>query len=184
MQRGANEMAKIDQFSAPGNLKDFGGAMAARWSRFVSDDLDREVAALAQSNPGLQPQFYNPAKLDVAGTPAPISWPAFPQIIEIRFGDDQQEMFRQGEIRNDQDEYLEWAVITQNGKITKVMFTCEGPEHWTFIANHDKTLLVKLYSGIVGQAVTSSPPLFRRSPARSRITSPPDRSRRSPVRAE
>src|SRR5262245_49830231 len=124
-------MTKIDQFSAPGNLKDFEGGMAADWSRFVSDDLDREVAALSQSNPGLQPQFYNPSKLDVAGTPVPISWPAFPQIIEIRFGDDQREMFRQGEIRNNQDEYLEWAVITQNGKITKVMFTCESPEYWT-----------------------------------------------------
>src|SRR5260370_8402125 len=116
-------MAKINQFSAPGNLKDFNGAMAAGWSRFISDDLDREVAALVQSNPGLQPQFYNPSKLDVAGTPTPISWPAFPQIIEIRFGDDQQEMFRQGEIRNNQDEYLERPLLIQNGHITKLTFT-------------------------------------------------------------
>src|SRR5947209_2665989 len=121
-------MAKIDQFGAPGNLKDLGGAMTAGWSRLVSDDLDREVSALVQANPGLQPQFYNPSKLDVTGTLAPISWPAFPQIIEIRFGDDEREMFRQGEIRNNQDEYLEWAVVTQNGKITKVIFTCESPE--------------------------------------------------------
>jgi hypothetical protein len=146
-------MPKIDQFSAPGNLKDFGGAMEADWSRLISDDLDREVAALVQANPGLQPQFYNPAKLDITGTPVPISWPAFPQIIEIRFGDDEREMFQQGEIRNNQDEYLEWAVTIQNGKITKVMFTCESPEYWKFIADNDKALLVKLYSEIVGQAV-------------------------------
>ena len=115
--------------------------------------LDREVAALTQFSPGLQPQFYNPSKLDVSGTLHPISWPAFPQIIEIKFGDDQQEMFRQGELRNNQDEYLEWAVLTQNGKITKVMFTCDGPEYWKFIADNDKALLVKLYSEIAGQAV-------------------------------
>src|SRR6516164_340912 len=115
--------------------------------------LDREVAALTQFSPGLQPQFYNPSKLDVSGTLHPISWPAFPQIIEIKFGDDQQEMFRQGELRNNQDEYLEWAVLTQNGKIIKVMFTCEGPEYWKFIADNDKALLVKLYSEIAGQAV-------------------------------
>ena len=146
-------MAKINQFSAPGNLKDFEGTMAEGWSRFISDDLDREVAALTQFSPGLQPQFYNPSKLDVSGTLHPISWPAFPQIIEIKFGDDQQEMFRQGELRNNQDEYLEWAVLTQNGKITKVMFTCDGPEYWKFIADNDKALLVKLYSEIAGQAV-------------------------------
>jgi hypothetical protein len=144
---------KNQSISAPGNLKDFEGTMAEGWSRFISNDLDREVAALTQFNPGLQPQFYNASKLDLAGTLAPISWPAFPQIIEIRFGDDEREMFRQGEIRNNQDEYLEWAVVTENGKITKVMFTCEGPEYWKFIADNDKTLLVKLYSKIAGQAV-------------------------------
>jgi len=73
-------MAKINQFSAPGNLKDFDGDMAAGRSQFISDDLDREIASLA-NNAGLQPQFYNPSKLDVTGTPTPIGWPAFPQII-------------------------------------------------------------------------------------------------------
>jgi hypothetical protein len=145
-------MAKIDLFSAPGNLRDLNGTMAAGWSRFISNDLDREIAALVQFNPGLQTQFYNPSKLDVAGTPVPISWPAFPQVIEIKYGDNLQEMFRQAELRDNQDEYLEWASIKQNGKLTKVMFTCEGPEYWNYIAN-DRTLLVKLYSEAAGQPV-------------------------------
>jgi hypothetical protein len=146
-------MAKIAQFSAPGNLKDFGADMAAGWSRRTSDQLDKEIAALVHLNPGIQPQFYNPSKLDVAGTPAPISWPAFPQIIEIKYADDTEKMLQQGELRDNQDEYLEWAVVTENNKITKVMFTCEGPEYWRFIATRDKNLLVKLYSDIAGQAV-------------------------------
>src|ERR1700694_5856983 len=146
-------MAKINQFAAPGNLKDFDGDLAAGWSQFISDDLDGEIAALAQASPGLQPQFYNPSKLDIAGTPTPISWPAFPQIMEIKHGDNEPEMFRQAELRDNQDEYLEWAVTTQNNKITKIMFTCEGPEYWKFIARKDKALLVKLYSDIAGQPV-------------------------------
>lgn len=143
-------MAKISQFGAPGKLNDFDGDMTAGWSRFISNNLDREVAALVQLNPGLQPQFYNPAKLDVAGTPVPISWPAFPQVIEIEYGDDQQKMFQQAEIRNNQDEYLEWVVVTTNGKITKVVFTSEGPEYWNYIATADRNLLQKLYRDIIG----------------------------------
>ncbi|MBW4622750.1 MAG: hypothetical protein KME17_25750 [Cyanosarcina radialis HA8281-LM2] len=33
-----------------------------------------------------------------------------------------------------QDEYLEWHVTRQNGKITRVTFTCEGPEYWEALA--------------------------------------------------
>lgn len=144
-------MAKISQFSAPGNATDLNPSMAASWSAKISGFLDTEIASLA-ANHGLQPQFYNPSKLDVSGTPTPISWPAFPQIIELRFGDTPPEMFRQAEMRNNQDEYLEWVAASQGGKITKVMFTCEGPEYWEHIAG-DKALLVQLYSKIVGQPV-------------------------------
>jgi hypothetical protein len=147
-------MGKISQFAAPGNATDLSAPLAASWSTKISGFLDREVLSLA-ANPGLQPQFYNPSKLDVSGTPTPISWRGFPQIIELRFGDDPQEMFRQAESRDNQDEYLEWAVIRQGGKITKVMFTCEGPEYWSHVAG-DKALLTKLYSDIVGQPVPQS----------------------------
>jgi hypothetical protein len=143
----------IQQFSAPGNLKDLDGPLAGAWSDFVSSRLDTEVAGLLQGHPGLQPQFFNPARLDVSGTATPISWPAFPNIIEINFGDDPQEMFVQGEERANQDEYLEWAGTRENGKITKIAFTCEGPEYWSFIARNDPDLLVRLYSDIAGEAV-------------------------------
>ena len=147
-------MAKISQFSAPGNLKDLSPPMAASWSTMISGFLDGEVSSLAD-NPGLHPQFYNPSKVDVSGAPTPIAWQAFPQIIELKYGDDPQEMFRQAEMRNNQDEYLEWAVIKDGDKITKVMFTCEGPEYWDHVAG-DKALLAKLYSEITGQAVQQS----------------------------
>src|SRR4051812_6731453 len=102
-------MAKISQFAAPGNTTDLSAPLAASWSTKISGFLDVEVSRLA-GNSGLQPQFYNPAKLDVSSTPTPINWPAFPQIIELQFGDDPQQMFREAEKRKNQDEYLEWAV--------------------------------------------------------------------------
>jgi hypothetical protein len=146
-------MMKVDRFAAPGNLTDFDNEMADGWSRFISDGLDREAASLLQSNPGIQPQFYNPAKLDVSGSPTPISWLAFPAIIEAMYADDPQRMFEEAEKRDNQDEYLEWSVVKENGKIKRVMFTCEGPEYWSFIARNRPDLLVALYTKIVGQEV-------------------------------
>ena len=105
------------------------------------------------AHPGIQPQFYNPSKLDVTGNAVPISWPAFPHMVELSFGDDTRRMFEEGDERDNQDEYLEWSVVKQNDKMIRVMFTCEGPEYWDFIAQNDPNLLVRLYSTIVGQPV-------------------------------
>src|SRR5215475_7408675 len=98
--------------------------MAASWSAKISGILDEEISSLA-ANHGLHPQFYNPSKLDVSGAPTPISWQAFPQII-AKFEFDDLRKGLPAESRNNQDEYLEWAVVRQDGKITKVMFTCES----------------------------------------------------------
>ncbi|KAF3941735.1 hypothetical protein ABW19_dt0209999 [Dactylella cylindrospora] len=45
------------------------------------------------------------------------------------------------------DEYLEWAVQRDpaTDKITKVIFTCEGPEYWRILAKHQPDTVVKLY---------------------------------------
>lgn len=146
-------MALVQRFGAPGGADDLDEQLAAAWSDFISGTLDAEVARLQQGHAGLTPQFYNPARLDVSATPAPISWPAFPNIIEINFGDDPQKMFTEGERRDNQDEYLEWATTRDQGKITRIAFTCEGPEYWNFVARNDPDLLVSLYSSIVGQPV-------------------------------
>ena len=64
-------------------------------------------------------------------------------------------MFEEAESRDNQDEYLEWATTKQADKITRIMFTSEGPEYWTFIATHDPQLLATLYSKITKQQVRS-----------------------------
>jgi hypothetical protein len=49
-----------------------------------------------------------------------------------------------------QDEYLEWASQRDaDGTIREVWFTCEGPEYWSFIAQHDWNLLLSLYADLL-----------------------------------
>jgi len=62
-------------------------------------------------------------------------------------------MLVEAEKRSKQDEYLEWVTVKHNGKVTRVIFTCESPEYWEFIADNDPTLLVTLYSKIAGKPV-------------------------------
>ena len=50
-----------------------------------------------------------------------------------------------------QDEYLEWVTKTDpDGVVREIWFTCEAPEYWTFIAEHDPDLLVSLYAQVIG----------------------------------
>jgi hypothetical protein len=53
-----------------------------------------------------------------------------------------------------QDEYLEWrAERNEAGLITKVTFTCEGPEYWEALARYDRKKLVQLYRTFVDPCV-------------------------------
>ena len=52
-----------------------------------------------------------------------------------------------------QDEYLEWAVFKgEDGVISSVEFTCEGPEYWSLMADVDMDLVCRLYRGIIAAA--------------------------------
>ena len=125
---------KVDHFDLPGNLTDFDGPLAKVWSDSVSGRLDGETAGVLQQNPGIQPQFYNPAKLDVSGTPAPISWPAFPAIVELTFGAIGSGCSRRRNAATTRTNISNGPRVKKNGKITRVMFTCESPEYWEFIS--------------------------------------------------
>ena len=49
----------------------------------------------------------------------------------------------------DQDEYCEWhSFRNSEGKLVKIVFTCENPEYWRFIANNDPDLLLSLYQDL------------------------------------
>ena len=54
----------------------------------------------------------------------------------------------------DQDEYCEWHSFRDaTGELRKVVFTCENPEYWRFVAEQDPNLLLSLYQNLTGQAV-------------------------------
>jgi hypothetical protein len=50
-----------------------------------------------------------------------------------------------------QDEYCEWFIDrTDDGAITRISFTCEPPEYWSYLASQDFDLVVKLYRTLLG----------------------------------
>ncbi len=124
--------------------------------------------------------YYNPLTTDISqGTPALISWFAFPNRILIAFANasfEQQMSYADGGPYADgsfgppppvagkayspvgprgwQDEYCEW--ISQrdaNGKITQVDFTCENPEYWFALWRINPQTVLSLYQHLVSTSV-------------------------------
>jgi len=64
--------------------------------------------------------------------------------------------------RDTQDEYCEWSVTrhSRTGKITRVTFTTEGPEYWTYLARVDPAGALALYQKYISPGVRMSD-LFR-----------------------
>ena len=44
-----------------------------------------------------------------------------------------------------QDEYCEWFVTKRGNAISRMSFTCEPPEYWSYLASKDITLVLELY---------------------------------------
>jgi hypothetical protein len=61
-------------FDPPGFVNDLTAAQKKKWSKFISDRIDSEIAGAAGHH------FYNPTKKDTAADvqTAEISWTAFP----------------------------------------------------------------------------------------------------------
>ncbi len=133
-------MPALPMFDPPGRLSDFDTIpnQRAAWDEFIDltldcniDDVAREVAAS---------QFYNPKKT-LATLPEAtkeISWIGFPRLIDAANPGDKRSAWKLAEIpvrgERPQDEYLEWFVTKQGGKVTRIDFTCEGPEYWEALA--------------------------------------------------
>ncbi|MBR0848363.1 hypothetical protein JQ543_11485 [Bradyrhizobium diazoefficiens] len=143
--------------SPPGNLKDFKEKDSfAKWSSERSKDFDEAIERTQQYLKGLPSQYFNPTR-GIPNAPdhaeQPIKWPGFPRKLE-NLGLPLDEQFRRAEVISgtslgrlkSQDEYLEWFVTRGNdGGIVRVDFTCEGPEYWRFLAEHEPKVLLALY---------------------------------------
>jgi len=72
----------------------------------------------------------------------------------------------------DQDEYCEWRAYRdpQSGRLQRVVFTCENPEYWSFLAASDPERLVELYRTLVDPAVTRDDLFFQTAVFRPEFT--------------
>ena len=68
---------------------------------------------------------------------------------------DKQRWRRADSDRNLQDEYCEWSVTRDpiTRKITRVTFTCEGPEYWEVLAALNPDKVLDLYREFVSPTV-------------------------------
>ena len=134
----------LQRFDPPANLDDFDSIDHQReaWSEFISDSIDSNIQGVNRTiRPGAS-QFYNPTRTETQEPHAEktITWIGFPALIARRHPDDPRAAREEADALLDtgerpQDEYLEWHVEKENGKIVRVTFTCEGPEYWEAMAH-------------------------------------------------
>ncbi|MBE3650936.1 hypothetical protein [Paenibacillus polymyxa] len=137
---------KIDKFHSPANIKDFESIpnQIEGWHETISHMFNQNLDALQEDlrDTNGTPQFYNPSITETADDmqTLDITWNAFPRVIQIKnhnnpdlYLPDADKLAANG-IRK-HDEYCEWHTERdQEGKVTRVTFTCEGPEYWQALA--------------------------------------------------
>lgn len=149
----------LTRFDAPGFLDDFNEQQKKAWSDFLSEQFDQSV----RGNPdqfdfdGPREQFFNPMKVETGADSqsVDITWVAFPRNVTVVSVSDKQRWRRADSSRDLQDEYCEWSVERDpdTDKITRVTFTCEGPEYWSFLANTTPDRAVELYRKFISPDV-------------------------------
>jgi len=109
---------------------------------------------LEPENHNYAPQWFNNVDRGNDFVEKEIFWTAFPKIIQTRFPDDEQRWsFTDNNRRLAQDEYCEWWVQKQNGKVVAITFTCENPEYWQNVIAKDPVRTTTLYSKLLGKKV-------------------------------
>jgi hypothetical protein len=146
----------LPSFSPPGNLAELSDQGAANWSEEVSTEIDQ--AALGPTDDqrdSPRAQFFNPTEVEIAddAQEKAIFWTAFPRLLRVKFTTDRGRWDAADSSRDRQDEYCEWGVEKEDGKITRVTFTCEVPEYWEALARDDPESLLLLYQELVGPEV-------------------------------
>jgi hypothetical protein len=138
-------MPKLARFRTPHGSPD---PNPAAWSRRVTDILAAYVD-------GALPQFYDPTEKNTpANTPAPmVSWVAFPASLRLRPLSQAERLKLADDDRTLQDEYCEWTVTREAGKITRVTFTTELPEYWEHLFDNAPQRLLQLYRRFVDPRV-------------------------------
>lgn len=141
-------MPMIERFTPPGFADDLTDANKALWSKFLSDNyFARSKEGNPDENDGPRTQFFDPTMDTVEGelVEKVIAWTAFPRQIALASTSDIQRWRKADSSRSLQDEYCEWSVHREDGRIRRVDFTSEGPEYWQVLAQLQPETLVALY---------------------------------------
>src|SRR4051812_40509848 len=148
---------KLTRFDPPGGLTDLDETGLQQWSDWISQAVDDAIAGRPDhTNDSPRAQYYNLTKTDTAADAKfqDVSWIAFPRQVKVHSISDHQRWLRADGSRDVQDEYCEWSVTRRaDGKITRVTFTCEGPEYWELLARTRPDVVLALYQQHVSQAV-------------------------------
>ena len=151
----------LSRFDPPGFLEDLTrDELKEAWSDFISELFDNAARGRPEELDfdGPREQFFNPTKVEIDDADAQsvdITWTAFPRNVTVNSVSDAQRWKRADASRDLQDEYCEWSVERDGdtNKITRVTFTCEGPEYWGFLANTSPDLALQLYQEFVSPDV-------------------------------
>jgi hypothetical protein len=140
----------LAEFDPPGGLNDLDATGLGTWNTFLSGVVDNAIAgAPNHTNDSPRAQFYNLTKTetDADEKNQDVTWIAFPRQVAIRAGSDAQRWTRADASRDLQDEYCEWCVTRRStdNKITRVTFTCEGPEYWEILAAASPQTALSIY---------------------------------------
>ncbi|MFD3939904.1 hypothetical protein ACFWSF_34170 [Streptomyces sp. NPDC058611] len=155
-------MATLDLFNPPGNLPDLDEGGHRRWHHWLSCRIDEAILGPSPhrvSYDGSRPQFYNATRTPAGddAKQAPVTWTAFPRRLHTLTNSDKERWELADSNRMHQDEYCEWSVTRNSeNEITKVTFTCEGPEYWELLADYNPAKVLELYQTYVSADVIES----------------------------
>ncbi len=146
------------RFDPPGFVDDLTEHQKDVWHAQVVEWLASVRRGDAAANDGPRGQFFNAIETppDDDAQVATISWNAFPRQVKTASISDKQRWRAADADRNVQDEYCEWSVTRDPAtrKITRVTFTCEGPEYWEKLAELNPDKVVELYRQFISPAIT------------------------------
>ncbi|SFI61100.1 hypothetical protein [Bradyrhizobium sp. Gha] len=149
----------MNAFDPPGFLADLDANGRAAWGEWISDQINKAAAGQPQSFDFDAPRqrFFNALSTppDADAVEKDITWTAFPKIVALDSATDQERWKTADGSRDVQDEYCEWSVTRAGGKIKSVMFTCEGPEYWEFLAATKPDVVLALYRKHIDPSVAA-----------------------------
>lgn|GEM_PF-984953 len=158
--RTAHESTEDFIFDPTGEQNDFGPKLRKAWHDMIETTFQMNIteakgiihAAVPGIDEAKQIRFFSPVSRPskVSLSPKSIPWHAFPQRIASPTPKDFEELDKPQlqmsfalsdlpknlvirQMLRSQDEYCEWQVFKEGGKIKRVVFTCEPPEYCQFL---------------------------------------------------